>query len=198
MNYRSYVDFSREELLEKVAAAMSEKRFKHVLGVEKAALELAEKYDCDKTKTSLAALLHDYAKEVADEVFLALIDQKDLNPDLKNWGNNIWHGLVGAHLIAADFGLVDQEILQAIQRHTIGADEMTLLDKVLYVADYIEPGRDFPDVDEARAIARQNLDKAVAFETAQTVAHLAKKGIPIHPQTLETYNSYVRFLKENK
>lgn len=195
MNYRTYVDFSREELLEKVAAAMSEKRFKHVLGVEKAALELAEKYGCDKTKASLAALLHDYAKERDDVVFLEKIEQEGLEPDLKNWGNNIWHGVVGAYLIAKDFGLKDREIFQAIQRHTIGADEMTLLDKVLYVADYIEPGRDFPGVDEARAIARQNLDKAVAFETAQTVAHLANKGIPIYPQTIVTYNAYIHYLK---
>lgn len=195
MNYQSYVDFSREELLEKVAATMSEKRFKHVLGVEKAALELAEKYDCDKTKASLAALLHDYAKERDDAVFLEKIKQEGLDPDLKNWGNNIWHGVVGAYLIAEDFGLKDREILQAIQRHTIGADEMTLLDKVLYVADYIELGRDFPGVDEARAIARHNLDKAVAFETAQTVAHLAKKGIPIYPQTIGTYNAYIHYLK---
>ena len=75
---------------------------------------------------------------------------------------------------------------------------MSLLDKVLYVADYIEPNRDFPGVTEARIIASQSLDQAVAFETAQTIAHLAKKGIPIHPQTLETYNGYVYFLKENK
>lgn len=198
MNYHDYIDFSREELLDKVAAAMSKKRFDHVLGVEQAALDLAERYGCDITKASLAALLHDYAKEVADKDFLDIIDQKQLDPALKKWGNNIWHGVVGAHLISAEFGLVDQEILQAIQRHTVGSAEMTLLDKVLYVADYIEPGRDFPGVAEARRIAMESLDQAVAFETAQTIAHLAKKGIPIHPQTLKTYNSYVQFLKENK
>ncbi len=189
MNYRDYIDFSREELLDKVAAAMSKKRFDHVLGVEQAALDLAERYGCDITKASLAALLHDYAKEVADKVFLDIIDQKQLDPALKKWGNNIWHGAVGAHPIL---------LLQAIQRHTVGSAEMTLLDKVLYVADYIEPGRDFPGVAEARRIAMESLDQAVALETAQTIAHLAKKGIPIHPQTLETYNSYVQFLKENK
>lgn len=196
MNYHNYLDFSREELLEKVASSMSEKRFKHVLGVEQAALELAELYGCDATKASLAALLHDVAKEVEDAVFLKLIDQKHLDPDLKNWGNNIWHGVVGAHMISSEFGLQDQEILQAIQRHTVGAADMTLLDKVLYVADYIDPGRDFPGVEQARSISKASLDKAVAFETAQTVAYLAKKGIPIYPQTIETYNAYVGYLKE--
>lgn len=198
MNYQDYIDFSREELLVKVAAAMSEKRFRHVLGVEQTAIALAELYGCDVTKASLAALLHDYAKEVEDKVFLALIDQKNLDSDLKQWGNNIWHGVVGAYFIADTFGLADQEILQAIQRHTVGARQMTLLDKVLYVADYIEPGRDFPVVAEARLLASQSLDQAVAFETAQTIVHLAKKGIPIYPQTVDTYNAYVHYLKEDK
>ncbi|MBY5033589.1 bis(5'-nucleosyl)-tetraphosphatase (symmetrical) YqeK [Streptococcus gallolyticus] len=195
MNYSDYVSFSREELLEKIAGAMSQKHFTHVLGVEQSALELAEQCGCDPVKASLAALLHDYAKEVDDQFFLDLIDKYDLDADLKNWGNNIWHGVVGAYKIAEDFGVSDQEILTAIQRHTVGAGKMTLLDKVLYVADYIEPNRDFPGVEEARAIAREELDKAVAFETAQTVAFLAKKAIPIHPQTIETYNSYIGWLK---
>ncbi|HEM4423832.1 TPA: bis(5'-nucleosyl)-tetraphosphatase (symmetrical) YqeK [Streptococcus suis] len=188
--------FDRQALLEKIRAAMKPARFQHVLGVEQAALDLADQYGCDPKKASLAALLHDYAKEVEDQVFLDLIAKYDLDKDLLNWDNNIWHGVVGAYKIAEDFGLKDEEIFQAIQRHTIGAGQMTLLDKVLYVADYIEPNRDFPGVDEARRIARESLDKAVAYETAQTISYLAKKGIPIYPQTLETYNGYVVWLKE--
>ncbi|HEL9626820.1 TPA: bis(5'-nucleosyl)-tetraphosphatase (symmetrical) YqeK [Streptococcus suis] len=188
--------FDRQALLEKIRVAMKPARFQHVLGVEQAALVLADQYGCDPKKASLAALLHDYAKEVEDQVFLDLIAKYDLDKDLLNWDNNIWHGVVGAYKIAEDFGLGDEEIFQAIQRHTVGAGQMTLLDKVLYVADYIEPNRDFPGVDEARRIAKESLDKAVAYETAQTISYLAKKGIPIYPQTLETYNGYVVWLKE--
>ncbi|HFI0298149.1 TPA: bis(5'-nucleosyl)-tetraphosphatase (symmetrical) YqeK [Streptococcus suis] len=188
--------FDRQALLEKIRVAMKPARFQHVLGVEQAALDLADQYGCDPKKASLAALLHDYAKEVEDQVFLDLIAKYDLDKDLLNWDNNIWHGVVGAYKIAEDFGLKDEEIFQAIQRHTIGAGHMTLLDKVLYVADYIEPNRDFPGVDEARRIAKESLDKAVAYETAQTISYLAKKGIPIYPQTLETYNGYASYLKE--
>ncbi|HEM3187323.1 bis(5'-nucleosyl)-tetraphosphatase (symmetrical) YqeK [Streptococcus suis] len=188
--------FDRQALLEKIRVAMKSARFQHVLGVEEAALALADRYGCDPKKASLAALLHDYAKEVEDQVFLDLIAKYDLDKALLNWDNNIWHGVVGAYKIAEDFGLKDEEIFQAIQRHTIGAGQMTLLDKVLYVADYIEPNRDFPGVDEARRIAKESLDKAVAYETAQTISYLAKKGIPIYPQTLETYNGYVAWLKE--
>ncbi|HEM5988814.1 TPA: bis(5'-nucleosyl)-tetraphosphatase (symmetrical) YqeK [Streptococcus suis] len=190
--------FDRQALLEKIRVAMKPARFQHVLGVEQAALVLADQYGCDPKKASLAALLHDYAKEVEDQVFLDLIAKYNLDKDLLNWDNNIWHGVVGAYKIAEDFGLKDEEIFQAIQRHTIGAGQMTLLDKVLYVADYIEPNRDFPGVDEARRIARESLDKAVAYETAQTISYLAKKGIPIYPQTLETYNGYVALLKEQE
>lgn len=136
--------FDRQALLEKIRVAMKPARFQHVLGVEQAALALADQYGCDPKKASLAALLHDYAKEVEDQVFLNLIAKYDLDKDLLNWDNNIWHGVVGAYKIAEDFGLEDEEIFQAIQRHTIGAGQMTLLDKVLYVADYIEPNRDFP------------------------------------------------------
>ncbi|HEM4401915.1 bis(5'-nucleosyl)-tetraphosphatase (symmetrical) YqeK [Streptococcus suis] len=188
--------FDRQALLEKIRVAMKPARFQHVLGVEQAALVLADQYGCDPKKASLAALLHDYAKEVEDQVFLDLIAKYDLDKDLLNWDNNIWHGVVGAYKIAEDFGLEDEEIFQAIQRHTVGAGQMTLLDKILYVADYIEPNRDFPGVDEARRIAKESLDKAVAYETAQTISYLAKKGIPIYPQTLETYNGYVSYLKE--
>lgn len=188
--------FDRQALLEKIRVAMNPERFQHVLGVEEAALALADRYGCDPKKASLSALLHDYAKEVEDQVFLDLIAKYDLDKDLLNWDNNIWHGVVGAYKIAEDFGLEDEEIFQAIQRHTVGAGQMTLLDKVLYVADYIEPNRDFPGVDEARRIAKESLDKAVAYETAQTISYLAKKGIPIYPQTLETYNGYVAWLKE--
>lgn len=196
MNYTDCIRLSREELLGDIAEQMSQKRFRHVLGVEEAALELAARYGCDPVQASLAALLHDYAKEQPDEVFLDLIDRYQLDPDLKNWNNNVWHGLVGRYLIAERFGVTDEAILQAIAVHTVGSSDMSLLDKVLYVADYIEPGREFPGVDVARELAKQDLDKAVAYETARTVEHLARKSLPIYPQTLETYNGYVRYLHD--
>lgn len=197
MSYETYTGLSRSAILEKVRSAMSEKRFTHVLGVEELAMDLARRYGADETKASLAALLHDYAKERPDEDFLSLIDDCDLDSDLKKWGNNIWHGVVGSFIISQDFNLQDDEILRAIERHTVGAAEMSLLDKVLYVADYIEPGRNFPGVDEARRLAQIELDKAVAFETARTVAHLASKAQPIFPQTIETYNAFCKYLKED-
>lgn len=197
MTYQKYTGMSREALLEKVQSVMSEKRFNHVLGVEKAAINLAELYKCDKEKAGLAGLIHDYAKELPDQDFIDLIDKYQLDPELKKWGNNVWHGLVGIYKIQEDLGITDPEILRSIEIHTVGASEMTLLDKIVYVADYIEHNRNFPLVQEARVIAQQNLDKAVAFETVHTVEHLAYQALPIFPQTFETYNAFYKYLKED-
>ena len=196
MTYESYIRMSREALLAKMETVMPEKRLRHCLGVEKAARELAERFGIDVEKAGLAGLLHDYAKKVSDEDFLSLIDKYKLDPDLKNWGNNVWHGMVGIYKIQEDLGIKDAEILRAVEIHTVGSDTMSELDKVVYVADYIEHNRDFPGVDKARELAQRSLNQAVAYETARTVEHLARKGIPIYPQTLETYNAFVGYLKE--
>ncbi|MGT2743246.1 bis(5'-nucleosyl)-tetraphosphatase (symmetrical) YqeK [Streptococcus plurextorum] len=194
MSYSDYIGISRNQLLEKMAELMTPKRLRHVLGVEKAAIVLAERYGYDTDKAGLAGVLHDYAKELPDSEFLDLIDKYQLDSDLKNWNNNIWHGMVGIYKIQEELGLRDQEILRAIEIHTVGSAQMGLLDKILYVADYIEHNRDFLGVDKARELAEQSLDKAVAYETAHTVTYLAGKAQPIYPQTLETYNAFVRYL----
>ena len=196
MTYESYISMGREALLAKMETVMSEKRLRHCLGVEKAARELAERFGLDVEKAGLAGLLHDYAKKVSDEEFLGLIDKYQLDPDLKNWGNNVWHGMVGIYKIQEDLGIKDAEILRAIEVHTVGSSTMSELDKVVYVADYIEHNRNFPGVDKARELAQQSLNQAVAYETARTVEHLAHKGMPIYPRTLETYNAFVGYLKE--
>ena len=197
MGYETYVGISREQLLVKMQQFLPEKRFKHCLGVEQTAIELAKRFGVDSEKAGLAGLLHDYAKKLSDEEFLALIDKYALDPALKDWGNNVWHGMVGIYKIQEDLGLTDPEILRAVEVHTVGSAQMSDLDKVVYVADYIEPNRDFPGVEQAREIAHVSLNQAVAYETAHTVEHLAHKGLPIYPQTLETYNAYVHYLEKN-
>ena len=127
-----------------------------------------------------------------------MIDRYELDPALKNWGNNVWHGMVGIYKIKEDLGLTDPAILRSIEIHTVGSGQMSTLDKIVYVADYIEHNRAFPGVDQARDIAQVSLDRAVAYETARTVEHLAHQELPIYPQTLETYNAFVKYLKEEQ
>ncbi|MGX7164731.1 bis(5'-nucleosyl)-tetraphosphatase (symmetrical) YqeK [Enterococcus massiliensis] len=192
MNYSGkYTSLDRELLMQKVQMRMSERRFKHVLGVEETAIALAEKYGCSPEQASIAGLVHDYAKERPDEEFQLVIRRDGFDLDLLHWGNAIWHGVVGADFVQRELAIDDPEILQAIRVHTTGAAEMSLLDKILYVADYIEPGRDFPGVEAARELALVDLDSAVAFETKHTLSHLIEQDKPIYPKTIETYNRWV-------
>ncbi len=188
---KHYYAGSRKELIAKVKEQVSEKRFKHILGVEQAALELARANDCELEKASVAALVHDYAKERSDSEFKALIVQTGLEQDLLNWNNFIWHGVVGAEIIKKELKITDEEILNAVRRHTVGAKEMTMLDQIVYVADYIEPGRDFPGVDQARQLAAESLRAAVEFETKHTLLYLMNNDKTIYPAAILTYNAYV-------
>ncbi len=188
---KHYYAGSRKELIAKVKEQVSEKRFKHILGVEQAALELAQANDYELEKASVAALVHDYAKERSDSEFKALIVQTGLEQDLLNWNNFIWHGVVGAEIIKKELKITDEEILNAVRRHTVGAKEMTMLDQIVYVADYIEPGRDFPGVDQARQLAAESLRAAVEFETKHTLLYLMNNDKKIYPAAILTYNAYV-------
>lgn len=188
---KHYYAGSRKELIAKVKEQVSEKRFKHILGVEQAALELAQANDYELEKASVAALVHDYAKERSEAEFKALIVQTGLEQDLLNWNNFIWHGVVGAEIIKKELKITDEEILNAVRRHTVGAKEMTTLDQIVYVADYIEPGRDFPGVDQARQLAAESLRAAVEFETKHTLLYLMNNNKTIYPAAILTYNAYV-------
>lgn len=190
LDYSAY-PFTREQLVQNVKQRMSEKRFKHVLGVEKACIELAQRYGVNPTKASIAGLTHDYAKECSDKVFEQTIRNYNLDPQLLKWGNNILHGVVGQYIVKEELHLVDEAILHAIEVHTTGDKQMTTLEKVLYVADYIEENRVFPGVTKARELAKQDLDETVCFETKQTLSFLVEKKSPIYPKTLVTYNYYV-------
>lgn len=186
-----YTEEARLLLVQQVQMQMSEARFEHVLGVEQSAIALAKLYGYSVEKASIAALTHDYAKERSADEFRFIIENKGFDLNLLRWGNAIWHGLVGAYFVEHELGITDHDILEAIRLHTTGAPQMSLLSKIIYVADYIEPGRDFPGVEEARRLAVLDLDQAVAFETKQTLQYLIGKNVPIYPKTIETYNQWV-------
>lgn len=182
---------TREELLNKVKKSVSERRYQHILGVEKAAVKIAKKngYDCEKA--SIAALVHDYAKERSNEEFKQKILDDNLDEDLLNWNNFIWHGVVGAEIIKEQLQITDEEILNAVRRHTVGAVEMTLLDKIIYVADFVEQGRTFPDVEIARVLAYSDLNVAVGFEAKHTLEYLISSSSLVYPEAILTYNKWV-------
>lgn len=192
MDYQNkYIRLTRDELVELMHDSMSYRRYKHVLRVEQSALYLADKYNIDMEKVSIAALAHDYAKERPDAEMRDLIISENLELDMLQFGSNIWHGPVGAVLMKNEFDLLDEEILEAIKSHTIGSPTMGPVAQVIYVADYIEPKRSHSGVDKARKLAEKDLDKTVSYITRQTLKHLVKRKNKIYPKAVETYNSWV-------
>lgn len=185
------VPYSRATLIDKIKAQLSDHRFQHVLRVEQTAIDLAEHYGADVERASIAGLVHDYAKQRPDAEYRQLIQQEKFDPDLLNYGNGIWHGVVGAYLIEKELQIHDTAILNAVRRHTIGAPEMTALDQILFVADFIEPGRDFPGIEAAREAAYDSLAAGVRYEVANTLQFLLARQQKIYPKTIATYNAWV-------
>ncbi|MFB9770632.1 bis(5'-nucleosyl)-tetraphosphatase (symmetrical) YqeK [Lactiplantibacillus modestisalitolerans] len=185
------VPFSHTELMAKVAAQLTDSRYQHCLRVEQTARQLAAANGVDVELASIAGLLHDYAKQRSDATFIKLIKTRGLDPELLLYGNGVWHGVVGAELIKNELGIKNEDILNAIRRHTVGAAYMTKLDQIVFMADFIEPARDFPGVEQARQLTAQSLAAGVRFQIQHTLAYLIGKGAPVYPQTLATYNAWV-------
>ncbi len=182
---------TRQDLLDRIETQLKPKRFKHVQRVEATAIELARENGVDVEKASIAGLTHDYAKQRPDEDFIQAIHDYRLNPGLLDYGNAIWHGVVGAELVKRELGITDEDILNAIRHHTTGAVYMTPLEQIVYMADYIEPARDFPGVEEARQITHHDLATGVAFQAKHTLAYLVDKDKPVYPKSIDTYNAWV-------
>lgn len=184
----TYSPLTSDEIIAKEKANMDKKRFEHCIGVSKTARKLAKLNGYDEDKAALAGFIHDYAKQVPVEEYRKVIKVQGFDPDLLNWNRAIWHGIVGTYFIKRDLKITDPEILQSVWRHTTADVEMTTLDKIVFVADFIEPGRDFPGVDEARKVAYNNLDDGVGYELAHTLEFLVKNRNKIYPRTLAAYN----------
>lgn len=180
----------KTKALELVRQQLPEKRYIHTLGVVQSAKELAQRYGVNMDKAELAAIYHDYAKYRPLDEMEKIIKEHNLPADLLTANTELWHAPVGAVLVQEEAGVEDEEILSAIRYHTSGRIGMTELEKVIYLADYIEPGRSFPGVDEVRAIAEQSLDDAVMKAIGNTIAFLISKQQMIYPDTLHAYNDF--------
>ncbi|MCM2531578.1 bis(5'-nucleosyl)-tetraphosphatase (symmetrical) YqeK [Neobacillus pocheonensis] len=186
----------REEALKIVKEQLTEHRYQHTLGVMETAIKLAEQYGADVEKGEIAAIFHDYAKFRPKEEMKKIIKEQGFSKDLLEFNGELWHAPVGAYLVEREVGITDQEVLDAIRYHTSGRTEMTLLDKVVYLADYIEPGRHFPGVEEVREIAKESLEKALIKAIQNTILFLMKKNQTVYPDTFHTYNDLVQKLED--
>lgn len=185
------INVTRDQLLSDLATKIKPKRYQHVLRVEATAIELAKQYGVDPEKASIAALMHDYAKDYPEEEMLALAQKRWDEPTLKEANDNVWHGFAAATIAKERYHIEDEDILTAISAHTIGWTEMSPLVKVVFIADYMEPGRDFPGVKKARKLAYKDINAAVTYKMVETIKHLASEEVAIFLPTIEFYNQWI-------
>ncbi|MFZ5627458.1 MAG: bis(5'-nucleosyl)-tetraphosphatase (symmetrical) YqeK [Bacillota bacterium] len=170
-------------------------RWQHIEGVRQLARRLALTHGLEPEKAEQAAVWHDVARDYPPERLLELARQYGLELD-NDWlaVPMLLHGPVGAQL-AAEQGVRDKEVLQAIARHTLGHPEASELDKLLFVADMIEPGRDYPGVEELRVLAARDLERAYLAGLDHTLRYLLERQHYIHPLAIRARNAQLLRLK---
>jgi predicted HD superfamily hydrolase involved in NAD metabolism len=165
---------------------LSKERYEHTLRVADTAEDLALAHDLDADMARLAALLHDAAREMDPEVFLNLAYKWRLQvEDPERQSPKLLHGPVAAELARREFGMDNEEVLQAVRAHTTGRPGMGPLALVLYVADKIEPARDYPSVGRLRKLAGEDLNEAAAESLRRAIAHNEERGKATHPASLK-------------
>ena len=175
-----------------ILSRLSGYRYTHTLGCERAAKMLAERFGGDAEKAAFAAILHDITKRLSKEEQLYLCDKYGIIPcAVEKSEPKMLHGKTAAAIARAEYGM-PEDVCDAIACHTTGKYGMTTLDKILYLADYIEETRDFPGVDKARELARVSLDRALLYCYDQTLIELVTRGKLIHSDTIAAYNDMIR------
>jgi predicted HD superfamily hydrolase involved in NAD metabolism len=180
------------ELLQQATKkALTSTRWEHTLRVVDTALQLAHHHeDVDPTKAKIAATFHDYCKCWPIDQLRAWIEE--YHPDLLHYHAELWHAPVAAEVARIDFSLHDEDILHAIRSHTSARPGMSPLEKVIYLADFTEPYRDFPGVDHVRELAKIDLDNALYQALDTTLIQLIERQKQIYPLTLEARNEYLQ------
>ena len=185
---------NKDKMVERLKTKISEKRFVHSLGVEYTAACMAFVHGADVEKARIAGLLHDCAKglsqkeklEKARKHGLKISAYEEKNPDML-------HAKLGAWYAKSKYEVEDEEILSAIRWHTTGKPDMSLLDKIIFVADYIEPNRKpVPKLDKIRKLAFTDLDRAVVLILKNTISYLEELGEEMDDSTKKTLDYYTK------
>ena len=188
----------RIKIAEKLKTKLSPKRFEHSIGVEYTAGTMAFMYGADYEKALIAGLLHDCAKYVPNDKKIIKCVKRGLSvSECERKNPELLHAKLSAAYAKEKYGIDDEEILSAITWHTTGKPGMSLLDKIIYIADYIEPNRNvLPEMDVIRREAYTDIDVCLLHILKNSVEYLDNKGELVDPATRETYKFYLK--KQNK
>ena len=185
-----------DEMRRELQRRLKRSRFAHSIGVANTAVALAKKFGVDETKAYVAGLLHDCAREFENDELPAQAERYGVEiGEVERAMPLLLHAYIGAKMIREIYGVDDAEIEQAIHRHTVAAENMTALDKIIYFADMIEPNRNYPGVDELRALVEtKTFDEILLTALSESIIFVVQKNSLVHPSTVAARN----FLLLNK
>ncbi|HSP23077.1 MAG TPA: bis(5'-nucleosyl)-tetraphosphatase (symmetrical) YqeK [Planococcus sp. (in: firmicutes)] len=179
-------------MLQKVKKRLPESRYNHVLGVLGTAVELAKRFDVPEEKAQVAAILHDVAKFSDRQWMQSVIISQKMDQLLLDYHAELWHAPVGAYVASYEFGVEDEDVLNAIRYHTTGRAGMSDLEKIIYIADMVEPNRKFTGVDELRQLKEQGLDVMMEACIKHSIEFLVSKNQPVFPDSLKCYEYFAK------
>lgn len=186
-----------DEFLQEIKKRLSRYRFIHSVNVADEAKRLAVRYGADPDKAYTAGLVHDIMKDTPKEKQLELFRKYGVElTEVELASPKTWHAMSGALFLRNELNVTDEEILSAVRYHTTAKAGMTLLEKVLYIADYTSAERDYDDVDVMRDKADRSLEEAMLYGLQFTINEMVKEGRPVHPDSIHAYNEVA--ILENK
>jgi len=171
-----------------IKGLLSEKRFLHSIGVANLAKELAKRQGADEDKAYLAGLIHDIAKEKSSEELLEYCKEQNISIDeVEKQNPFLLHAPVGA-IVIHDYGIFDEDIENAVRYHTVGRGGMSILEKIIYFADMIEPSRNYDGVEELRSLCEKDFNLAYMTALKRSIEFNLAKGRLVHTGTLDAWN----------
>ena len=180
----------RDKMEYKLKKELDRQRFEHTLGVEQTARQMARVFGEDAEKAALAGLLHDCAKCMPLSQMIKAARRADVDPVMKE-SKALMHAVAGRCVAQDVYGVQDEDVLGAIRWHTTGRAGMTRLEKIIYLADVIEPNRKpYPGLEDLRALCMQDLDSAMHAALRQSLEHVREQGKTLHPDTLAALADY--------
>ena len=190
----------REKMIYRLKKTLDEQRFAHTLGVEKTARSMAEMFGADEEKAGLAGLLHDCAKCIPNEKKLKLCHDHGIPvSEIEKKSPYLLHARLGAYIAKEKYHVTDPEILNAIEYHTTGKPRMTLLEKIIFVSDYIEPMRSkASNLEKIRGLAFSDIDRAVFTILRDTLIYLENEKACLDNQTVVAYNYYKELMEKEE
>jgi len=181
-----------KNIIKKLKSLLGPSRFKHSLRVREKVLHLSKFHKINLKKASIAGLLHDVSRFMDRKGLLILAKKIKLPIDpISRIEPKLLHAPLSAYIAREKFGIKDRQILKAISSHTLGRKNMTMLEKIVYVADHVEEGRSHAGAANARRLAEFDIDQAIVAISSSMIKYLSGNKLPVHPMTLEVRNYYL-------